>query len=96
MDFNSKLQQNKICSINKNRRYPDNYSFRFNDESTEVIEAHKYLGTGFNCNVGLRSEYLQYTEQAKRVMHSIIGSCRKFDCPAELQLEMYNSKVLSV
>ena len=85
----------KIVVFNRGRRQV-NYNFELKCNNIESVDDYKYLGTTFNCNGKFRSGQLQLVEEAKKAMYSVIGTSRNLDLPIDIQLEMYNSMVLSV
>ncbi len=60
------------------------------------MEDYKYLGVLFNYNGRFREGEREHKEQATRAMHLLIGKCRKFDLPADIQTELFNTTVLPV
>ncbi len=85
----------KIVVFNRGRSHL-NYNFQLNGSNIETVDEYKYLGITFYYNGRFRTGQLQLVEQAKKAMYSVIGTSRNLDLPVEIQLEMYNSMVLSV
>ncbi len=50
----------------------------------------------FNYNGRFRKGEMELKEQATRVMYSVMGKARKFDLPADIQLELFSAMVLPV
>lgn len=65
----------------------------FREENIETIREYKYLGIIFNYNGRFRIGQL---ELKKRAMYSHIGKCRKHDLTVDLQLELFNTMVMSI
>lgn len=86
----------KIVVFSRGKIQADKYNFTFDRDSIEVVSHYKYLGITFNYNGRFRKGELELKEQAQRAMYSIIGTCRKFDLPVDIQIEMFNSMVLPV
>lgn len=95
-----KLQLNcnktKIVMFSRGRVNTDNYKFEFGGENIEVVEDYKYLGVLFNYKGRFRKDELELKEHATRAIYSLIGKCRKFDLPADMQTELFNTTVLPV
>ncbi len=43
-----------------------------------------------------RKGELELKERATRALHSLIGKCRKFDLPADMQTELFNTTLLPI
>ena len=63
-----------------------NYNFEFGGENVEVVENYKYLDLLFNYNGKFRKGELDIKEQATKALYSVIGKCRKFDLPMDMQI----------
>lgn len=97
-DWKLKINCNKtkIVVFSRGKVQTDKYNFTFGCEKIEVVDHYKYLGVTFNYNGRFRKGELELKDQAKRAMYSILGTCRKHDLPVDIQIEMYNSMVLSI
>ena len=97
-DWRLKVNCNKtkIVVFSGRKVNTGNYSFRFGEESLEVVHEYKYLGITFNFNGSFRKGQLELVEQAKRAMYSLIGKCRKFDLPVDMQIELYSCMVMPI
>lgn len=97
-EWKLKLNCNKTKVVIFSRGKVDlsKYNFRFGCEKIEVVEEYKYLGLTFNYNGRFRKGELELKEQATRAMYSLVGKCRKFYLPVDMQMELFNTMVLPV
>ena len=86
----------KVVVFSRGKVNVDKYKFEFGREKIEVVEDYKYLGILFNYNGRFRKGELELKEQATRAMYSLIGKCRKFDMPVDMQMELFNTMVLPI
>ena len=86
----------KIVVFGRGRTNSSAYDFEFGGESIEVVDNYKYLGLLFNYNGRFRVGELELKERASRAMYSLIGKCRKFDLPIDIQIELFNATVLPI
>ena len=64
------------------------------DKRIETLGEYKYLGVTFNSNGKLSREQQEAIQSATRAMCCLIGKCRKFDLPVDLQIELFRATVL--
>lgn len=88
--------KSKVVIFSRGKIDLSKYVFQFGCEKIEVMEDYKYLGLTFNYNGRFRKGELDLKEQATRVMYSLVGKCRKFDLPVDMQIELFNTMVLPI
>lgn len=88
--------KSKVVIFSRGKVDLSKYEFQFGCEKTEVVEDYKYLGLTFNYNGRFRKGELELKEQATRAMYSLVGKCRKFDLPVDMQIELFNTMVQPV
>ena len=88
--------KSKIVIFSRGKVDLSKYEFKFECEKIEVVEDYKYLGLTFNYNGRFRKGELELKEQATRAMYSLVGKCRKFDLPVDMQIELFNTMVQPV
>ena len=86
----------KIVVFSRGKVQTSNYNFLFGGQEVEVVSEYKYLGILFNYNGKFRKGELELKEQATRALYTILGTCRKYDLPVDIQIQMYNSMVVPV
>ena len=86
----------KVVVFSRGRINYDTYDFMFREENLETISEYKYLGITFNYNGRFRNGQIELTKKATRAMYSLIGKCRKYDLPIDLQLELFNTMVMPI
>ena len=86
----------KIVIFSRGRVATSNYDFKFGDEEIEVLGEYKYLGIISNYNGRFRKGQLELKDHATKAMYPLIGTSRKYDLPIDIQLDMYNSMVVTV
>ncbi len=79
----------KIVVFSKGKFVTDNHSFKLSTENIEIVESYKYLGALFSCNGRFRKGEFELHQQAERTMYSLVGLCRTFDLPVDMQLELF-------
>ena len=87
--------KSKIVIFSRGKVALSKYEFKFECEKNEVVEDYKYLGVTLNYNGRFRKGELELKEQATRAMYSLVGKCRKFDLPVDMQIELFNTMVLT-
>lgn len=88
--------KSKIVIFSRGKVDLSKYEFQFGGEEIEVVEDYKYLGLTFNYNGRFRKGELELKEQATRAMYALVGKCRKFDLPVDIQIELFHTMVLPV
>ena len=96
-DWKLKLNCNKskivVFSKGKVRH---NYNFEFGGDNIEVVENYKCLRLLFNYNRRFRKGELDLKEQATKALYSVIGKCKKFDLPVDMQFDLFNTMMLPI
>ena len=80
----------------RGRAQNTSYDLKFKNEIVEVVGEYKYLGVLFNNNRRIRRGQEESVNAATRAMYNPIGKCRKFDFPADLQIDLFRATVLPV
>ncbi len=86
----------KVVVSRRGRMNYGTYDFVFREENIETITEYQYLGILFNYNGRFRTGQLELKKRLTRAMYSLIGKCHKYDLPVDLQLESFNTVVMSI
>ncbi len=86
----------RIIVFSRGRVDIERYNFKYGTHNIDVVHEYIYLGVNFNYNGRFRQGELELTQKATGAMYSLIGKCRKYNLPIDMQLELFETLVKPV
>ena len=86
----------KISIFTRGKIKPNTYNFLYNGNKIEIVESYKYLGIEFSSSGSFKTTIESLKQQASRAMYALISKSRRHSHPIEIQLQLYDSTVMSI
>ena len=77
-------------------KYREKHNFIYKNTTIAIVEHFKYLGVIFNFNNSFVKHKKHLFDQANKAMFALLRRNRQLNLPLDIQLELFNSLVLSI